>query len=137
MSPEGRQQISHPIVSRELSMLAFNARVLHEAQDQRTLLLDRFRFLSIVSSNVDEFFSVRVSGIREQIDAGLRVPGADGRTPLEQMHAIRESAALLAVAKQETWRNLVSELSTAGVPLVQWTDLEEAVQERLSARFTQ
>ena len=130
-------QSRHPVVSRELSMLAFNARVLHEAQDQRTLLLDRFRFLSIVSSNVDEFFSVRVSGIREQIDAGLRVPGADGRTPLEQMHAIRESAALLAVAKQETWRGLVSELSAAGVPLVQWADLEEVVRDRLSARFTQ
>ena len=130
-------QSRHPVVSRELSMLAFNARVLHEAQNQRTLLLDRFRFLSIVSSNVDEFFSVRVSGIREQIDAGLRVPGADGRTPLEQMHAIRESAALLAVAKQETWRGLVSELSAAGVPLVQWADLEEVVRDRLSARFTQ
>ena len=137
MSHEHRNQSSHPIVSRELSMLAFNARVLHEAQDQRTLLLDRFRFLSIVSSNVDEFFSVRVSGIREQIDAGLRVPGADGRTPLEQMHAIRESAALLAVAKQETWKNLVSELSASGVPIVQWADLEEVVRERLSARFTQ
>ena len=137
MSHEHRNQSSHPIVSRELSMLAFNARVLHEAQDQRTLLLDRFRFLSIVSSNVDEFFSVRVSGIREQIDAGLRIPGADGRTPLEQMHAIRESAALLAVAKQETWKNLVSELSASGVPIVQWADLEEVVRERLSARFTQ
>ena len=137
MSHEHRNKGSHPIVSRELSMLAFNARVLHEAQDQRTLLLDRFRFLSIVASNIDEFFGVRVSGIREQIDAGLRVPGADGRTPLEQMHAIRESAALLAVAEQETWKNLISELSSSGVPLVQWADLEDEVRERLSARFTQ
>ena len=79
MSHEHRNQSSHPIVSRELSMLAFNARVLHEAQDQRIPLLDRFRFLGIVASNIDEFFGVRVSGIREQIDAGVRSPGADGR----------------------------------------------------------
>ena len=126
-----------PVVSRELSMLAFNARVLHEAQDQRTPLLDRFRFLSIVSSNIDEFFGVRVSGIREQIDAGVRGAGADGRTPVEQMRAIRDAASLLRNAQQETWRSLVSELSDAGVALVQWSDLDAPAKERLSARFMQ
>ena len=126
-----------PVVSRELSMLAFNARVLHEAQDQRTPLLDRFRFLSIVSSNIDEFFGVRVSGIREQIDAGVRGAGADGRTPVEQMRAIRDAASLLRNAQQETWRSLVSELSDAGVALVQWSDLDAPAKVRLSARFMQ
>ena len=137
MSHEGRKQSSHPIVSRELSMLAFNARVLHEAQDQRTPLLDRFRFLGIVASNVDEFFSVRVSGIREQIDAGVRSPGADGRTPAEQMLAIREAASLLGEAQQETWHSLINELAGEGVQLVGWGELESVVQERLSARFMQ
>ena len=137
MSHEHRNQSSHPIVSRELSMLAFNARVLHEAQDQRIPLLDRFRFLGIVASNIDEFFGVRVSGIREQIDAGVRSPGADGRTPAEQMLAIREAASLLGEAQQETWRSLISQLAGEGVQLVKWSELEPVVQERLSARFTQ
>jgi len=137
MSHEHRKQSSHPIVSRELSMLAFNARVLHEAQDQRTPLLDRFRFLGIVASNIDEFFGVRVSGIREQIDAGVRSPGADGRTPAEQMLAIREAASLLGEAQQETWRSLINELAGEGVQLVGWGELESVVQERLSARFMQ
>ena len=59
-------------ISRELSMLAFNARVLHEASDERNALLERFRFLGIVASNLDEFFAIRVSSIREQDAAGER-----------------------------------------------------------------
>ena len=62
---ESHERNRRLVVSRELSALAFNARVLHEARDSRTPLLDRFKFLSIVSSNIDEFFGVRVSGIRE------------------------------------------------------------------------
>ena len=137
MSHEHHHQRSRPIVSRELSMLAFNARVLHEAQDRRTPLLDRFRFLGIVASNIDEFFGVRVSGIREQIDAGVRSTGADGRTPPEQILAIREAASLLTEAQQETWRNLIKELADEGVKLVGWEALEPAAQKRLSARFMQ
>lgn len=78
--PDTHEQSRRLVVSRELSALAFNARVLHEARDSRTPLLDRFKFLGIVASNIDEFFGVRVSGIREQIDAGVQAASADGRS---------------------------------------------------------
>ena len=125
------------VVSRELSALAFNARVLHEARDSRTPLLDRFKFLGIVSSNIDEFFGVRVSGIREQIDAGVQAASADGRSPTEQMRAIREAAALLMLAAQGAWRELTTELSNAGLSLVEWEEIDHATQEKLTARFKQ
>ena len=137
MSREDRVDVRVAKVSRELSMLAFNARVLYEAQDRRTPLLDRFRFLGIVQANLDEFYGIRVSGIREQIDAGVRSRSADGRTPTEQMQAIREATQLLAEAQQETWRALVEELGAEGTQLVEWADLDAAVQARLSARFMQ
>ncbi len=134
---ESHERNRRLVVSRELSALAFNARVLHEARDSRTPLLDRFKFLSIVSSNIDEFFGVRVSGIREQIDAGVQATGADGRSPFEQMRAIRESAALLMLAAQSAWRELTTELSDAGLSLVEWEEIDRATQEKLTARFKQ
>ena len=134
---ETRDFKRRPVVSRELSALAFNARVLHEARDSRTPLLDRFKFLGIVSSNIDEFFGVRVSGIREQIDAGVKATGADGRSPVEQMHAIRDAAGLLMRATQEVWRELTAELSNAGLSLVHWKEIDRAMQDRLTARFKQ
>jgi len=134
---ESQETTRHLVVSRELSALAFNARVLHEARDSRTPLLDRFKFLSIVASNIDEFFAVRVSGIREQIDAGVQAAGADGRSPTEQMRAIRESASVLMQAAQRAWRELTTELSDAGLTLVPWQEIDRATQERLTARFKQ
>lgn len=134
---ESQETSRRLVVSRELSALAFNARVLHEARDSRTPLLDRFKFLGIVASNIDEFFAVRVSGIREQIDAGVQAAGADGRAPTEQMRAIREAAALLMQATQEAWCELTTELSDAGLTLVPWKEIDGATQERLTARFKQ
>jgi polyphosphate kinase len=134
---ESQETSRRLVVSRELSALAFNARVLHEARDSRTPLLDRFKFLGIVASNIDEFFAVRVSGIREQIDAGVQAVGADGRAPTEQMRAIREAAALLMQATQEAWCELTTELSDAGLTLVLWKEIDGATQERLTARFKQ
>ena len=131
------EQSRRLVVSRELSALAFNARVLHEARDSRNPLLDRFKFLGIVASNIDEFFGVRVSGIREQIDAGVQAASADGRSPAEQMRAIREAAALLMLAAQGAWRELTTELSNAGLSLVHWEEIDGATQEKLAARFKQ
>ena len=135
--PDTHEQSRRLVVSRELSALAFNARVLHEARDSRTPLLDRFKFLGIVASNIDEFFGVRVSGIREQIDAGVQAASADGRSPAEQMRAIREAAALLMLAAQGAWRELTTELSNAGLSLVHWEEIDGATQEKLAARFKQ
>jgi len=75
-------------LNRELSWLEFNARVLHEAEDERTPLLDRVKFLAIFGSNLDEFYMVRVAGIRRQLAAGVLHGGADGLTPSEQLALI-------------------------------------------------
>src|SRR5919202_4359028 len=75
--------------NRELSWLDFNARVLELAEDPGVPLLERLKFLSIVSSNLDEFFMVRVAGLHEMIDSGIDKPREDGRSPLETLQAIR------------------------------------------------
>ena len=123
-------------VSRELSLLAFNARVLTEASNKKRPLLDRFRFLGIVASNIDEFYGVRVAGIQDQLVAGVRSPGPDGRTPEVQLALIREATDLLTESAQDTWGALIEELSGAGMPLRRWADLDPAEQSVLTERFT-
>ena len=123
-------------VSRELSLLAFNARVLTEASNKKRPLLDRFRFLGIVASNIDEFYGVRVAGIQDQLVAGVRSPGPDGRTPDVQLALIREATDLLTESAQNTWGALIEELSGAGMPLRRWADLDPAEQSVLTERFT-
>ena len=123
-------------VSRELSLLAFNARVLSEASNSKRPLLDRFRFLGIVASNVDEFYGVRVAGIQDQQAAGLRAPGPDGRTPEAQLALIREATSLLTESAQGSWVSLIEELGGAGLPLRTWGDLDAAEQSILTERFS-
>src|ERR1700738_2056250 len=82
-------------LNRELSWLAFNERVLHEAGDPRVPLLERLKFLAIFASNLDEFFMVRVAGLRRQIASGALHHTPDGLTPAEQLSAIRERVGLL------------------------------------------
>lgn len=124
-------------VSRELSLLAFNARVLSEASNKKRPLLDRFRFLGIVASNVDEFYGVRVAGIRDQQVAGVRTPGPDGRTPEVQLALIREATEILTESAQGSWASLIEELRSEGVRLRTWSDLDAAEQSLLSERFLQ
>src|SRR6202048_383489 len=82
-------------LNRELSWLAFNARVLHEAADSRVPLLERLKFLAIFGSNLDEFYMVRVAGLRRQVASGTLHHTPDGLTPAEQLAAIRERVGLL------------------------------------------
>jgi len=73
-----------PYLNRELSWLEFNARVLHEARDERNPLLERVKFLTIFASNMDEFFQVRIAGLRQQVQAGSVATSPDRRTAAEQ-----------------------------------------------------
>jgi polyphosphate kinase len=75
-------------INRELSWLDFNNRVLFEAEESRNPLLDRVKFAAIFAVNLDEFFMIRVAGIKRKVDAGIDVRGPDGRTPVEQIAAV-------------------------------------------------
>ncbi len=122
-------------INRELSWLAFNERVLAEADNRRHPLLERLRFLSISASNLDEFYMVRVAGLKGQHLAGIKSRSQDGLTPAQQLEAIHERAGALMEAQQVTWLSLRQQLAEAGVALVGPTDLEPGDRAWLEERF--
>ena len=105
-------------INRELSWLAFNDRVLDEAENARHPLLERLRFLSISASNLDEFISVRVAGLMGQAKAGVTTASADGRTPAQQLVAITHDSDLLVARQQRVWRELRALLGEAGIAVL-------------------
>jgi polyphosphate kinase len=129
----GRDQRA-PILNRELSWLEFNARVLHEARDTRNPLLERVKFLAIFASNLDEFFQVRVSGLRRQVRAGSGAVSSDGMTPLQQLDAIRERVRTLVVDHAEIWASMRQDLAAEGVAIVDYDEVPEH-HEDLRRRF--
>ena len=104
--------------NRELSWLYFNKRVLEESANLRHPLLERLRFLSISASNLDEFYMVRVAGLRGQVLAGIETPSQEGMTPSEQLEKIGEAVAELSAHQQERWVALAREMREAGVHVV-------------------
>jgi len=92
-----------PYLNRELSWLAFNRRVLEEALDERAPLLERVKFLAIVGTNLDEFFMIRVAGIKQQVAAGVATRSPDGMTPAEQLIAIRQVVESDIATQRRCW----------------------------------
>jgi polyphosphate kinase len=118
--------LDHPAlyINRELSLLAFQRRVLEEAVDRSNPLLERVRFLSIVGSNLDEFFMVRVAGLMRQLHAGSPEVGPDGMTVREQLDALRtEVGSLVSTAQRCLHRQLLPELERAGIHFLGYSEL--------------
>ncbi|WP_062304832.1 RNA degradosome polyphosphate kinase [Demequina subtropica] len=123
-------------LDRELSWLAFNERVLEMAEDPQTPLLERARFLAIFASNLDEFFMVRVAGLKRRIAAGFAVPSATGMSASRQIDAIIERAHELMDRHAETFEDQVRPaLANEGIQLVRQEDLGDAERERLRKLF--
>ena len=124
------------LLNRELSWLDFNARVLAQACEANVPLLERVKFVAICSSNLDEFFQVRVSALKNQVDAGITSPGADGRLPAQVLLEVGDVVADL-VAEQERILSdeLFPALHEAGIDLVNWDDLDEAARGEVVALF--
>src|SRR6188472_3312033 len=103
-------------INRELSWLEFNRRVLEEAQDPTQPLIERVKFLTIVSSNFDEFFEIRVAGIKQQIESETSDVGPDGLTPTDTFNAIQRTVHELVTAQYALWRNeLIPLLAKNGI----------------------
>ncbi len=113
------------LFNRELSWLAFNDRVLALAAESGIPLLERVKFIAIASSNLDEFFQVRVAALKDQVAVGLTVRSADGLTPAEQLEAIADSVTTMVARQEAMWRDtLVPALADAGVSVLGWDDLD-------------
>jgi polyphosphate kinase len=118
------------ILNRELSWLAFNERVLEEAEDPTVPLLERVKFLAIVSNNWDEFFMVRVAGIWRQIDAGITQPGPDGHTPRQLLERVAQRIHELAARQHSLFHDVLEpQLNAQGIYLLKPEQLDEAQRD--------
>jgi polyphosphate kinase len=123
-------------VNRELSLLEFQRRVLEEAQEEKNPLLERVKFLSIVGSNLDEFFMVRVAGIMQQVAAGIYDSSPDGMTPAAQLAAIRKTASeLLTQAHQCLLQQIIPALNQAGINILNYNEINDKQKSRARRYF--
>ncbi|MGD8908665.1 MAG: polyphosphate kinase 1 [Chromatiales bacterium] len=124
-------------LNRELTWLAFNRRVLDEAAQARNPLLERVKFLSIVSNNLDEFFMKRIGGLKQQVAAGVITPTVDGRTPIQQLVECHEVIREMQQEQQKTYSELLQRLRDAEIKISRYEDLSEAQQHQLREHFRQ
>ncbi|MFZ9088410.1 MAG: polyphosphate kinase 1, partial [Pontimonas sp.] len=125
-------------IDRELSWLSFNQRVLELAEDPATPLLERVKFLAIFASNLDEFFMVRVAGLKRRIMTGIAVPNNTGRSPQDVLDGISERAHELQLRHAQAFHEVVKPaLDAQFVHVESWSDLEEADRANLDEIFTE
>ncbi|WP_417463731.1 RNA degradosome polyphosphate kinase [Kordiimonas sp.] len=122
-------------LNRELSWLQFNMRVLEEAENLRHPLLERLRFLSISGNNLDEFYMVRVAGLRGQSDLKLEVFSDDGLTPFQQLQQVNDVAETLMAKQQKVWAQLKKEMRKAGIAVLDEGSLEDTDREWIENYF--
>ncbi len=135
--PPARPADARLYVNRELSVLEFFKRVLEEAQDGTNPLLERVKFLSIVGSNLAEFYMVRVAGIKQQIEAGVLEISPDGLLPAEQFAAVRQVATQLMDAERACLETLLPELDRAGIHIRDYQALTEGQKTQADRYFTE
>ncbi|MEJ2026088.1 MAG: RNA degradosome polyphosphate kinase, partial [Limibacillus sp.] len=135
--PDGAPGIDQPgrFITRELSCLAFNERVLEEATNQTHPLLERLRFLSISASNLDEFYMVRVAGLKGQVNAEVNQQSQEGMTPAQQLAAINARASNLMAHQQRIFRSLREDLSDAGIQVLETKGLTPTERQWLERYF--
>ena len=131
---QARTQAAFPYLNRELAWLDFNARVLFEARDERNHLLERVKFLAIFAGNLDEFFQVRVAGLRQQVEAGKAARSPDGRTAGEQLTAIRAHVLGLVADQAAIYLSVRHKLAAEGIEIVEYVSIPEH-HEALRQRF--
>ncbi len=124
-----------PYFNRELSWLQFNQRVLAEACNPAYPLLERLRFLSISGSNLDEFMQIRVAGLVGQVQRGLDAPSLDGRSPSQQLAAIRAKLVELSGIQQSIWREVQRGLAGADIHIADEQRVSPAAHKWLKAYF--
>jgi polyphosphate kinase len=131
-----RRRRPERFLNRELSWLDFNERVVALAEDPTQPLLERAKFCAIFSSNLDEFFQVRVAGLKDQVAAGVATPTPDGRSPVRQLVEIRDRVEALVERQRRAFSaELVPSLAAAGVGLVGWSDLDRDERKMLTEEF--
>ena len=131
---ESRRAARNPYINRELSWLDYAARVLFEAQDERNPLLDRVNFLTIFASMLDEFFQIRVAGLRQQLHAGSTKTSPDGRTAGEQLAVARKRVLQLVTDLSHGWSSIRHALGKEGIEIVKYGSIPQH-HDALRQRF--